>query len=218
MGTKKPPDDKLRDMEAASQFDCFMKYGVLPKQRTIYYPTAADTEQGKESSEGEVNISTTRLFIKGMLFLQSFSNPGSSLTVIMNCLGGDEYQGIAVHNAIQAAERSGYTVIIRAMGVVMSMGVYILQAARTGNRILAPGTRLMIHEGTWGYGEDHASNVERTNKEGRLMKKLYTDAIWERVHEKLPEYSKKRFASKMRFDWYLSAQEAIELGLADTIG
>jgi len=210
-------EDKLKDMDAANQFDCIMKYGVLPRTHTVYYPTAPDTEQGKESSEGEVNTGTTRLFIKGMLFLQSFARPGTKITVVMNCYGGDEYQGIAVHNAIQTARKAGYPVEIFAMGAVMSMGVYILQAAETGYRVLSPGTRLMIHEGTWGFGEDHASNVERTNREGMLMKRIYTDVIWRRVQEKHPKYSRKKFAAKMRFDWYMSAEEAVRMGLADRI-
>jgi len=184
------------------------------KERVIYYPTPAHSAQGNADAEGQVDIESTRVFIKTLELMASYHKPGSDLRIIMNCEGGDQYQGMAVYDAIR---RSPLCVTIEGRGVIMSMGVYILQAAKNGHRILSPSSRLMIHEGSGGVGDDHPSNVTSNTRELALLTKLYTDVIWSRVREKHPSYSRKRFANKMKFDWFLSAQEAVDLGVADKI-
>lgn len=194
------------------QSDSAIQHGILHKTRTIYYPTPPHPEVGGES-EGAVDIGSTRVFINAMNLIESYSKPRAEIRVIINCLGGDEYQGMAVYDTIH---QSRHPVVIEGRGQIMSMGVFILQAGT--RRLLSKNARLMVHEGTWGdAGEQHSRDNTRSAREGRKLKNIYRDVLWGRIKEKNPNYSRREIDNLIMFDRYFSAIEAVELGLADEI-
>ena len=206
----------VQKMEMPYQSDLLMQLGIFPKTSTLYYPTPPHPEVGGDD-EGVVDIGSTRVFINAMNLLESYGKlgkRGTKIKIIINCVGGDEYQGMAVYDTIR---QSKFPVIIEGRGQIMSMGVFILQAAKKGNRFLSESARLMIHEGTWGAGEMHSRDSTRSAREGDRLKIIYRDVLWARIKEKHPKYSLEQIKKLILFDTYLSAKKAVELGLADEI-
>lgn len=176
--------------------EIFLHYDVHLSSRTIYLQPDTDQFQFE-------------WMVKGLVVLTDYSL--DPITVIMNCPGGDEYHGVAVYDAIKLCQAP---VTIEAYGHSMSMGSWILQAADL--RLLAPSCMLMIHYGTWGYTT--SIPVQRSlQKEMERVNTAMEDVYLEGIHQKHPRFARSKLQAMLHAETYLTAQEAVDLGLADGI-
>lgn len=189
--------------------DRFFQYGLMPSQRTIYVGEVESMGGGDDFSPG-VDYKLADRVIKGITVLTHLSLT-EPITIILNNPGGDEYQGLAIYDAIRATPCH---VEIRIMGHAMSMAAWFTQAG--DHRIIYPNATVMIHYGEMGfYG--HTLDLERFSKESARLNKLMEDHFLERIKEKIPKYTRRQLREKMLFDCFLTADEALELGLVDEI-
>lgn len=148
--------------------------------------------------------------IKNIHMLNEKSN--DPITLKMATTGGFVYDMWAIHDAIKESN-SKVTIVV--YGYCMSAGTVILQAA--SKRILSPNTRFMMHYGSEGSYPTHSKDFQRSAKESEvnneMMEKIYLD----RIQEKQPSFTLKKLKDMIQFDKYLSAQETVDLGLADSI-
>ena len=183
--------------------DKFFDYGIYIPTRTVYLGSVSDEDSGK--GESGTDFQMAELATKGLHILDAQSS--APITVVMNNLGGDWTHGMAIYDAIRAC-RSRVTV--RGTGNVMSMGAVILQAGDV--RVLTPNTTVMIH-----YGQDTLSNhtkiVARWAAESERANRKMEDLLLARM----PGVSRTRLQKMLNFDTILSASEAVELGLADSV-
>ena len=99
------------------------------------------------------------------------------------------------------------------LGKVMSAGVLILAAGTKGQRRIAKNCRVMMHSvigGQWGP----IHNIENEMEEMQHLQKQYTKALVSETN------MSERFLKKLldrKVNVYLSAEEAIEYGIADKI-
>lgn len=176
--------------------DSFAEYGFHAPSRTIYMESESDEFQFE-------------YIIKGLTVLMHENK--KPITILMNAPGGCEYSGLAVYDAIGACPAH---VTIQAYGHCMSMGSWIMQAA--DERVLSPSCTMMIHYGTWGYEE--AVTVQRAlNVEMERITTLMEDCYLEQIRLKHPRFKRKDLQRMLRDETYLTAQEAVDLGLADRI-
>lgn len=185
--------------------DRFFEYGVHPGTRTVYIGSAVyngDDETGTDFLMAEKAI-------KGLHILDSQS--AQDITVLMNNLGGDEYHGLAIFDAIRAC-RSRVTV--RGTGHVMSMGSWIIQAADW--RVMTPSAVMMIHYGEFGV-LNHPKITYKWAEEGKRLDRLMEDTYLDRIRVRHPKFTRKRLQEMLNFDTILTAQQALELGLIDKI-
>jgi ATP-dependent Clp protease protease subunit len=187
--------------------DRFFDFGVYPTTRTIYVGSMG-TEDG--INETGTDYAMAEYAIKGLHILDAASD--AEITIIMNNLGGDVYHGMAIYDAIKAC-RSPVT--IKATGYAMSMGSIILQAA--DKRLITPNARFMIHYGHIGMSATHTKNFIKWAKETERSDKEMEDLYLRRIHEKHPDFARKRLQQMLNFDTILTAQETVDLGLADAI-
>jgi ATP-dependent Clp protease protease subunit len=99
------------------------------------------------------------------------------------------------------------------MGQAASMGSLLAQAGAKGKRYLLPKSRTMIHQpsgGARGMASDIAIQFEEINR----MKKDLTE-IYVQHNSKGKTYEE--FEAGMDRDNFLTAQEAVDWGLADEI-
>jgi len=109
------------------------------------------------------------------------------------------------------------------MGQACSMGSFLAQAGEPGKRLVLPNSRTMIHRvssGTPGTSgsvhvqelqfEDTIRSMEESKKINERLTQLYVD------HNTAGK-TYDEFFNTMKFDTYLSAQEAVEFGLADKV-
>jgi ATP-dependent Clp protease protease subunit len=99
------------------------------------------------------------------------------------------------------------------VGKVMSAGTLILAAGTKGKRKIGKHCRVMIHSVNAGqHGDLH--NIENEVKAVKQMQDLYINAMCNETH------MTKRQIQKLidrKINVYLSAEEAIEYGIADEI-
>lgn len=190
---------------ARDDVDKFFDYGVSLPTRTIFMGSSEDFDE----ETGTDHIMSQRM-IKGLHLLDFTSN--EPITIIMNNLGGDEYHGIAIYDAIKEC-KSHITIIV--YGTAMSMGSIILQAA--DERVMSPNSRMMIHYGTWEPPHDHPKIVQAWNKEGKRMDNWMIDLYWAKMKEKNSKITKKSVDKMLDFDTFFSPEEAIVIGLSDKV-
>lgn len=133
------------------------------------------------------------------------------ITIIMNNFGGDEFHMFAMYDAIQAC-KSHVTMI--GTGAVMSAGSLVFQAA--DDRVLRPNAYLMIHYGTWGV-HDHPKIARAWTKAGVEMDKKIAGMYLDKIRMKKPAYTFEDVDRLLDFDTILTADAAVELGLADRV-
>lgn len=181
-------------------------YGLYLPTRTVYMGSEAFEVDGGESGTDGLMAERT---IKNLHVLDTLNQ--DPITIIANNIGGDEYHGYAIYGAIRAC-KSHVTMIVR--GHAMSMGSIILQAA--DERIMDPFSRMMIHYGTWG-ADGHALTVLKQMKEGDFQNKQMEQIYIERMRQKDPTYPLSKLKKMCEHDTYLSAADAVALGLADKV-
>lgn len=175
--------------------DKLMDHGFDPSSRTIFLFSDID-EYAVEPA------------IKAIHFLDRSEG---EIVLRLTTNGGDWYAGMALFDAIEACENP---IKIIGMGQVMSMGGIILQAA--DERVLSERACVLVHYGSdWCGG--HVKDLERRALENKRTGVVMEDIFLDRIHEKHPEFTREQFKTKFAFDVYMTAQEAVDLGLADSI-
>ena len=179
--------------------DKFFNYGVSVPTKTLYMGEPDGTEH-----------TMAEKVIKGLIILDAKAR-SKKLTIIMNNIGGDEHHGLAMYDAIKACKSPTVT---KVFGHAMSMGAWILQAS--DRRLMARNATMLLHYGTFGY-EGHAKDFDRWSTENKRLCKLMEDHFLERIKEKHPRYTREALQELIRFDRFLTATEAEDLGLVDKV-
>ena len=167
----------------------------------------------------EVSEHSASLIVAQMLFLES-ENPDKDISLYINSPGGLVTAGLAIYDTMQFIKCDVQTIV---MGQAASMGSLLAQAGAPGKRFVLPESRTMIHRvssGTPGTrGSVHVQDLQFEDS-----KRSFEESV--RINKRLTElYVKHNTASKqydelyetMKFDTFLSAQQAVDFGLADKI-
>lgn len=167
----------------------------------------------------DVNEHSSSLIVAQMLYLES-ENPEQDILFYINSPGGSVTAGLAIYDTMQFIKCDVSTIVI---GQACSMGSFLAQAGAPGKRIVLPESRTMIHRvssGTPGTrGSVHVQELEfedakRSFEESQRLNKRLTE-LYAKHNSKGKTYAE--FFEAMKFDTFLSAQEAVEFGLADLI-
>ena len=186
--------------------DRFHDYGIYIPKRTIFM---GSEEVSIESGESGTDSAMAESTIKNLTILEALSS--EPITIIMNNIGGDEYHGLAIYDAIKAC-KSHVKIIV--MGHAMSMGSIILQAA--DERVMSARSSQMIHYGQWSF-DGHAKTGQKWAKEFDRLDSWMEQLYLSRIQERVPEFNIKKLKTMLNHDTFMSAEQSIELGLADSI-
>lgn len=136
--------------------------------------------------------------------------PGRPLTVVLNSPGGLVTQGLALYDFMLKLRADGHYLTVEVLGQAASMGGILLQAG--DKRVIGPSARVLIHEVSAGT----SGNVQKMDDDVELFK-----GNWEKLSEILAfrsHLTARQVRNRAyRRDWWLSAQEALELGFVDEI-
>ena len=158
---------------------------------------------------GEVNDAVSNSICAQLLFLEA-DDSESDINFYINSPGGVVTSGMAMYDTMQYIKSDVSTIV---MGQAASMGSLLAQAGAPGKRFVLPKARTMIHQPSGG-ASGMASDIAIQYAEIERMKKDLTD-IYVQHNSKGKTYAE--FEAGMDRDNFLSAQEAIEWGLADEI-
>jgi ATP-dependent Clp protease, protease subunit len=198
---------KLSDENLYSWYN----YNIDKDGRTIYFGPWNDAGQLSDDEtrdEWTVNDWSAQNLIKGLHVLEQEGN--DQIFINWFSYGGDWDAGMAIYDYIKTCKSF---ITIKCFGRVRSMGTIILQAA--DERLLSQNCLFLIHYGSAAYETDHAKDFEMFNEQLIKDRIVMEDIYLERIREKKPRYSRERLQEMIKWDKYMTAKEAIELGLAD---
>ena len=155
----------------------------------------------------EVNETTASLVVAQLLFLES-EDPGKDIQLYINSPGGMVTAGLAIYDTMQYIKCDVSTICI---GLAASMGAFLLAGGAKGKRYALPNAEIMIHQPSGG-AKGQATEIEIAAENILKTKK--------RLNEILAANTGKPYeviAADTERDHYLSAQEAVEYGLIDSV-
>ena len=155
----------------------------------------------------DVYIMSASLIVAQMLFLESTS-PGKPINFYINSPGGSVTAGMSIYDTMQFIKSPIHTTV---MGIAASMGSFLAMAGEKGKRAILPHARHMIHQPSGG-ASGMASDVEIQYKELQYWKETLTDIYVEHTG-----VERDKIAKDMDRDFFMSAKESIEYGLADFV-
>jgi len=159
--------------------------------------------------EGEVHDQMANLIVAQLLYLES-ENPDKDINLYINSPGGSVTAGMAIYDAIQFIQPDVTTIV---MGQACSMGSLLAQAGAKGKRMILPNARHMIHQPSGG-ARGQATDMEIQVREILEMKKNLTNIY---VKHNSVGKSFEELAKDMERDFFISAQQALDYGLADQV-
>ncbi len=167
----------------------------------------------------DVSEHSASLIVAQMLFLESEA-PERDILFYINSPGGSVTAGLAIYDTMQFIKCDVSTIVV---GQAASMGSFLAQAGAPGKRYVLPESRTMIHRvssGTPGTkGSVHVQELQfedavRTMAEAKRLNERLTQ-LYVKHNTKGKEYTE--LAETMKFDTFLSAEDAVNYGLADEV-
>ena len=156
----------------------------------------------------DVNEHSASLIVAQLLFLESQGN--EDINFFINSPGGVVTAGMAIYDTMQFIRPDVATIV---MGQACSMGSLLATSGAPGKRKILPNARHMIHQPSGG-ARGQATDMEIQVEEILKMKKNLTE-IYVKHNSKGKTFEE--FKNDMERDKFMSAEEALEYGLVDTI-
>lgn len=179
-------------------------YSRMMKDRVIFF-------------NGVVEDAMASIICAQLLYLES-QGPSEAIHMYINSPGGSVTAGLSIYNTMQFISCPVHTYVL---GQACSMGSFLAQAGAPGHRYVLEEARTMIHRvsagsaGTQGpinIMEDQLEDVKRSVEEAQRLNERLTE-IYAKHNSAGKDYA--FFKETMKYDTFLSADEAIEWGLAD---
>lgn len=194
----------MRSKLNVNQTSEYHEHNLYVPTRTIYF----GGEMLLECSD-EVNSTTVSSLIKNLHILET--KEIAPITLILNTIGGSWEDGIAVYDMIRTL-KSEVTII--GFGKLYSMGSIIFQAGI--KRILLPHTAMLIHDGSDGF-VGNAKDYEKWGEHSKLVREQMYKIYYEQMKKKKSRITLTKIEEMCSHDTILTAEEAVNLGLADEI-
>ena len=157
----------------------------------------------------DVNEHSASLIIAQLLYLES-EDATKDILFYINSPGGVVTAGMAIYDTMQFIKPDVSTIV---MGQACSMGSLLANAGAPGKRMILTNARHMIHQPSGGAG-GQATDMEIQVNEILKMKRTLTQIY---VDHNSKSKTFEELSKDMERDNFMSAQEAIDYGLADEI-
>lgn len=155
----------------------------------------------------EVNETTASIVVAQMLFLEA-EDPEKDISLYINSPGGSVTAGMAIYDTMQYIKCDVSTICI---GMAASMGAFLLAGGQKGKRYILPNAEVMIHQ-PLGGAKGQASDIEIAAKNIIRTKEKLNKILSENTGKSYEQVCK----DTDRDNW-MSAKEAVEYGLVDSV-
>jgi ATP-dependent Clp endopeptidase proteolytic subunit ClpP len=177
-------------------------YGIDLKNRRIYFGVPVDWSV---EDLGDFSQASIELAIRS-LHKMALDAPGKPIEIHMNSYGGDPYAMLRLYDEILSCPCQ---IKFFGGGAIMSAATWIMVVC--DERYLYPHATIMVHDGSEEYGGKH-TDVQITAAEMMRLQDLLYD-----IYTANSRMTKEFWQDVCQRDLYLSASEAVSLGLADKI-
>lgn len=195
-----------RRKQSYDDADLFLEQGLHIPTRTIYIGSAT---MDNDNNEDGVNFALAEKVIKGLHVLESSSQ--AEITCIINSIGGDTYQALAIYDAIKACKSP---VKMIAYGNIFSAAGYILQSA--DRRIVSKNSALMLHDGAVSYSGTPRS-VDNWREFEKKQDRIFFEIYFEKIREKHPKFKSSELEEYLKFDTIWDSEQILYYNLADEV-
>ena len=158
----------------------------------------------------EVSDTSASLIIAQLLFLES-EDPGKDIHMYINSPGGSVTAGWAVYDTMQYIKCDVSTICL---GLAASFGAFLLAGGAHGKRMALPNSEIMIHQPAM-----HGNGIQGPASDIKIMSD-YMQKSRQRLNRVLAVNtgrSEEEIARDTERDNFMSAEEALEYGLIDSI-
>ncbi|RMZ89623.1 hypothetical protein DV736_g3149, partial [Chaetothyriales sp. CBS 134916] len=167
---------------------------------------------------GEIDDRLAATVTASLLFLEA-DDPSKPINLYINSPGGSVTAGLAIYDTCQYITPEISTICL---GQAASMGSLLLAGGSPGKRFALPHSSIMLHQPSGGYFGTAADIAIHAKEILRIRKQL--NEIYQRhLTAKAEDGSAKAkltvddIEKMMERDYFLSAREALELGVVDEI-
>jgi ATP-dependent Clp protease protease subunit len=157
--------------------------------------------------DGEINDLGADLVVAQLLFLDG-QDTEKDVNLYINSPGGSVTAGLAIYDTMQYLKCHIQTICL---GQAASMAALILAAGTKGKRYVLPSSRVLIHQ-PWGGAQGQARDIGIQAKEIIRLKKLTINYFAKHTGKTVEQ-----IAADMERDFYMSAEDAVTYGAADSI-
>jgi ATP-dependent Clp protease protease subunit len=155
-----------------------------------------------------INDQVANLIVAQLLYLNA-QDPEREISIYINCPGGVIYSGLAIYDTMRSIPNPIRTV---AVGVTASFGTILLTAGDKGRRMALPNATVHMHQPWSSGGGGQATDVEIQAREILRQRELLNNILTETTGQPL-----EKIEHDTDRDLYLTAEQAVEYGLIDTI-
>jgi ATP-dependent Clp protease, protease subunit len=155
----------------------------------------------------EVNDVTASLVVAQILFLES-EDPSKDINLYINSPGGVITAGMAIYDTMQYVKCDVSTICI---GMAASMGAFLLAGGAKGKRFILPNAEVMIHQpsgGARGQATEISIAAEQILRTRKKMNEILAANTGQNIDI---------IARDTERDNYMTAQEALDYGIVDSI-
>lgn len=162
--------------------------------------------------QGEVRDEMANTVVAQILFLHQ-QDPTSPIELYINSPGGSVTAGLAIKDTMDYVTSLGTPVHTLGMGSCASMGAFLLASGNKGHRKVLPNTEVMIHQPLGGF-QGQATDIQIRAELIQKTKIKLTQYLSDYTYGKI---TPDQMWEACERDNFLSAEEALEMGLVDEI-
>jgi ATP-dependent Clp protease protease subunit len=155
----------------------------------------------------EINDDIANVVVAQLLFLEA-DDPEKDIHLYINSPGGSVTAGLAIYDTMQFVRPDVNTTCI---GQAASMGAWLLASGTAGKRTALSNARVMIHQ-PMGGARGQATDIDIQATEILKLRARMNEIL--ALHANKPV---EQIATDTERDFYLSASEAAEYGIVDTV-
>jgi len=156
---------------------------------------------------GPVEDHMANLVVAQLMYLES-ENPEKDIHLYINSPGGIVSSGLSIYDTMQFVNCDVSTICV---GQAASMGALLLAGGTKGKRFCLPHSRVMVHQPSAGF-QGQATDISIHAEEILDMKRRLNEIMSKHTGQSL-----KTIERDLERDNFMSAAEAIEYGLIDTV-
>jgi ATP-dependent Clp protease protease subunit len=175
------------------------------------YHTGALNDDGIYVFMGPVNVATIKPVVEWILYENLIAAKKKKELLMMICSEGGELE--AAFALVDTMRTSAIPIRTVGLGQIASCGLLIFMAGTKGRRVLTPNTSILSHQFSWGT-EGKSHELFATMKEFTLTQARMIDH-YRRCTGVDDETIRTRLLPAQ--DIWLSAEEALELNICDSI-
>ena len=179
-----------------------------PKDRNLYLPDQVTQKTMNSLTKAIIDINEHDAHIKKVYGIYGAAYTPGPIKIYIDSYGGQVYQCFGLLGVMEKSETPIHTIVT---GAAMSCGFMILISGhkRFGYSLSTP----LYHQVSTGfYGK--LQDMEESLKETKRLQKKIEEITLDRT--RITEKELRKILRK-KIDWYMSAEEAVKLGVIDEI-